>query len=70
MYTNKICRDNHIHYTSLRLLFSIIMHVHIDVDLFMLYPSVSVFNLHALSVMGKWKRKTEAESGNGKAENW
>ena len=25
--TNKICRDNHIHYTSLRLLFSIIMSV-------------------------------------------
>ena len=24
-YTNKICRDNHIHYTSLCLLFSIIM---------------------------------------------
>ena len=24
-YTNKICGDNHIHYTSLRLLFSIIM---------------------------------------------
>ena len=22
-YTNKICRDNHVHYTSLRLLFSI-----------------------------------------------
>ena len=26
-YINKICRDNHIHYTSLRLLFSIIMHL-------------------------------------------
>ena len=26
-YTNNICRDNHIHYTSLRLLFSIIMHL-------------------------------------------
>ena len=26
-YTNKICRDNHIHYTSLHLLFSIITHL-------------------------------------------
>ena len=26
-YTNKICGDNHIHYTSLRLLFSFIMHL-------------------------------------------
>ena len=24
-YTNKICRDNHVHYTSLLFLFSIIM---------------------------------------------
>ena len=48
MYTNKIYRDNHIHYTSLCLLFSTIMHAPIDVDLFVLailYP-LSILDLH------------------------
>ena len=31
-YTNKICRDNHVHYTSQRLLFSIMASYHMPVD--------------------------------------
>ena len=44
--TNKICRDNHIHYTSLRLLFSVIMH------LLMLVCSLSVLDLHVEDIIG------------------
>ena len=44
MYTNKICRDNHIYYTSLHLLFSIIMHLFMSTC--SCYPSVSVLDLH------------------------
>ena len=41
----KIRRDNHIHYTSLRLLFLIIMRLFMSTC--SCYPSVSVLDLHA-----------------------
>ena len=40
-YTNKICRDNHVHYTFVRLLFLISYHVPVDSDSLVLFLTES-----------------------------